>query len=213
MSNQVAVTFACEDFELEGILHIPDGKVRRSLKVVVCHPHPVFGGSMDNMVVQRICEAVAERGVEALRFNFRGVGASGGFHNAGVGEVKDVLAAVKYLRNGKKSLKVGLSGYSFGASMAVLAAKKDKTIERVATVALPLRLKDVGPPPTKRPKMLLIAGKSDLVAPISELEVYAKASRGNAKLEPIPGADHFFGGKMLQVGKLVADFLVGASKE
>lgn len=212
MSAQEAVTFACEDIELEGVLHIPEGKVRRTLKVVVCHPHPVFGGSMDNMVVQRICEAVAERGVEALRFNFRGVGASGGFHNGGVGEVEDVLAAVRHLRNGKKTVKVGLSGYSFGASMAVLAAKKDKTIERVATVALPLRLIDVGPPPTKRPMMLLIAGRSDLVAPISELEVYAKCSRGSAKLEPISGADHFFGGKMQMVGRLVADFLVGDPK-
>jgi len=212
MSHQ-AVSFECEDFELEGVLHIPEGKVRKTLKVVVCHPHPVFGGSMDNMVVQRICEAVAQRGVEALRFNFRGVGASGGFHNAGVGEVKDVLAAVKYLKKGSKTLMVGLSGYSFGASMAVLAAKKDKTIERVATVALPLRLKDVGPPPTKRPKMLLIAGNCDMVAPISELEVYAKGSKGAARLEPIPGADHFFGGKMQLVGKLVADFLVGAPKE
>jgi len=210
---QQEVTFACEDFELEGVLHIPEGKVRKTLKVVVCHPHPVFGGSMENMVVQRICEAVAERGVEALRFNFRGVGASGGFHNGGVGEVEDVLAAVRYLRKGRKTVKVGLSGYSFGASMAVLAAKKDKAIERVATVALPLRLIDVGAPPTKRPKILLIAGKSDLVAPISELEVYAKGSKGNAKLEPIPGADHFFGGKMQLVGKLVADFLVGATKE
>ena len=97
--------------------------------------------------------------------------------------------------------------------MAVLAAKKDKTIERVATIALPLRLKDVGPPPTKRPKMLLIAGNCDMVAPISELEVYAKGSKGAARLEPIPGTDHFFGGKMQRVGMLVADFLVGASKE
>lgn len=213
MSTQEAVTFECEDFELEGVLHRPEGKVRRTLKVVVCHPHPVFGGSMENLLVVRICEAVAGRGVEALRFNFRGVGASGGFHNGGVGEVEDVLAAVRYLRKGKKTVKVGLAGYSFGASMAVLAAKKDRTIEMVATVALPLRLIDVGPPPTKRPKLLLIAGRSDLVAPLSELEVYAKSSKGKALLEPIPHADHFFGGRMQLVGKLVADFLVGPSKE
>jgi uncharacterized protein len=213
MSKQEAVTFACEDFELEGVLHIPEGKVRKTLKVVVCHPHPVFGGSMENLVVQRICEAVAERDVEVLRFNFRGVGASGGFHNGGVGEVKDVLSAINFLRKGRKTVKIGLTGYSFGASMAVLAAKKDKAIERVATVALPLRLIDIGPPPTKRPKMLLIAGKCDLVAPVSELERYAKASKGAAELEPISGADHFFGGKMQLVGKLVADFLTGAAKE
>ena len=213
MSPQEEVTFECEDFELEGVLHIPEGKVRRTLKVVVCHPHPVFGGSMENILVVCICEAVAGRGVEALRFNFRGVGASGGFHNGGVGEVGDVLSAIRYLRKGRKTVKVGLAGYSFGASMAVLAAKKDKTIEKVATVALPLRLIDIGPPPTKRPRILLIAGKSDLVAPISELEFFAKASKGKALLEPISGSDHFFGGKMQFVGKLVADFLVGPSKE
>jgi hypothetical protein len=207
------VTFPCKDFELEGVLHRPDGRARPGLKVIVCHPHPVFGGSMENMLVRRICETIAGRGVECLRFNFRGVGASGGFHNGGVAEVGDVLAAIKFMRGNRGKTKVGLAGYSFGASMAFLAARRDKGIKRIACVALPLRLMDMGP--LRFPagqQVLLIAGKRDNVAPASALKDFAERSMGRAKLEVLPGADHFFGGTMQIVGELVADFLVGKAK-
>jgi len=207
------VKFPCEDFELEGILHLPDGRARRGISVVVAHPHPMFGGSMENMLVQRICEAIGSRGVRCLRFNFRGVGASGGFHNRGVGEVEDVLAAMRYMRGKGKKAEVGLAGYSFGASMAVLAARKDKRVKRVACVALPLGLVNIGPAEFPRgQRLLLIAGKSDAVAPAADLKTFADLSKGRARLEVLPGADHFFGGRTGFVGKLVADFLVGEDK-
>jgi hypothetical protein len=204
------VTFPCEDFELEGILHLPDGKARGNMSVVVAHPHPMFGGSMENMVVRRICEAISSRGVRSLRFNFRGVGASGGFHNRGGGGVDDVLSAMGYMRGKRKKAPVGLAGYSFGASMAVLAARKDKSVKRIACVALPLGLINLGPAEfPKGQELLLIAGNSDTVAPVSELRTFAEMSKGRARLEVLRGADHFFGGKMGVVAKLVADFLVG----
>jgi hypothetical protein len=211
--TEETVTFPCEDFELEGVLHRPDGRARPGLKVIVCHPHPVFGGSMENLLVRRICETIAGRGVECLRFNFRGVGASGGFHNGGVGEVGDVLAAIKFMRGKNGKTKVGLAGYSFGASMAFLAARRDKGIKRIACVALPLRLMDLGPvtfPASQQ--VLLIAGKSDRVAPASEMMAFAQKSKGRAEIEVLPGTDHFFGGKMQAVSELVANFLVGKAK-
>lgn len=204
------VTFPCEDFELEGILHLPEGKARGNISVVVAHPHPMFGGSMENMVVRRMCETISSRGVRCLRFNFRGVGASGGFHNRECREVNDVLAAMEYMRGKIKKATVGLAGYSFGACMAVLAARKDKSIKRIACVALPLGIIDLGPAEFPRgQELLLIAGNSDTVAPASKLKAFAEMSKGRARLEVLRGADHFFGGKMGVVAKLVADFLVG----
>jgi len=210
MTKEEPVTFPCGNLELEGVLYIPDDEEKGSARVVVCHPHPVFGGSMENMVIQRICGSIADNGARCLRFNFRGVGASGGFHNGGKDEVKDVLSAVKYMRGGKKTTKVVLAGYSFGASMALLAACKDRAIKKVACVALPCGLFDVSPcTGPKGPKVLLITGNNDPVAPIADLSKFIEGSGSRVRLEPIPGTDHFFGGKMQAVGRLVADFLVG----
>lgn len=207
------VTFTCGDFELEGVLYKPEKRERTGISVVVAHPHPMFGGSMESLLVRRICESINERGVRCLRFNFRGVGASGGFHNGGVAEVEDVLAAVRFMRGKGKKAKVWVAGYSFGAAMAVLAARKDRSIKRIACVALPLRLIDLGPAEVQKgQELLLISGGIDTVAPTSDMTAFVERSEGRASIVVIPGADHLFGGRMQQVGRLVAEFLVGAQK-
>ena len=83
------------DVTLEAVLHIPGGMAPRAL-VVVCHPHPLYGGSMDNNVVAAICEAALQEGMAALRFNFRGVGKSSGRHDNGAGEQLDILAMLAF---------------------------------------------------------------------------------------------------------------------
>jgi len=211
MGETEEVTFPSGRIKLEGVLHLPDGRARNGLAAVVCHPHPLFGGSMDNLVVVKMCEALAEAGVRALRFNFRGVGASGGDHSGGEEEASDVVSAMRFLKGRNGKVSVGLAGYSFGAGMALLAALGDIGVKKVACVALPARLLKVKVDLSKVKglSVLLIGGSNDTVAPLDDMKAVEAGSKGKARLEVIQGTDHFFGGKTQVVGKLVAEFLVG----
>src|SRR3972149_8028021 len=93
MSKIQEITIPCGDIHLEGVAPLPSGSQRHG-SVVVCHPHPLYGGDMDNHVVEGLCVTLAESGVAALRFNFRGVGGSGGRYEEGGGQEEDVLAAL-----------------------------------------------------------------------------------------------------------------------
>ncbi|HJU27809.1 MAG TPA: hypothetical protein VJ718_01485, partial [Candidatus Binataceae bacterium] len=110
------VTFASGDLKLEGLLAIPEDS-RPARAGVVCHPHPLYGGSMYNNVVDAVLEAMWKLGWATLRFNFRGVGQSEGEHGGGAGEADDATAAVKFLgeQTGLTVSNLVLAGYSFGA--------------------------------------------------------------------------------------------------
>ena len=90
---------------------------------VVCHPHPLFGGTLTNKVVHTLARTFNEAGMPSLRFNFRGVGASAGTHDGGPGEVQDTLAAVRYCRERWPQARLWLAGFSFGAAVAIRAGE------------------------------------------------------------------------------------------
>ena len=115
---------------LEGQLDLPDeGAATPSAGVVICHPHPQYGGEMTNNVVMAVSSSIVAYGMAALRFNFRGVGRSGGAYDNGVGEQDDALAALEALATGvvgddlPDEMRVGLAGYSFGGGVARGAAR------------------------------------------------------------------------------------------
>src|ERR1700719_3146739 len=112
--DEIQVSFRSGDLTLEGLLANPGGGAPAA---VVCHPHPMYGGSMYNNVVERILAAMWQAGYATLRFNFRGVGASDGEHDGGRGEVDDAAAAMTYLRSQPGVARSGavMAGYSFGA--------------------------------------------------------------------------------------------------
>lgn len=112
MSQDRHVSFPSGDITLEGQLHLPD--TIPASGIVVCHPHPQYGGDMQNNVVEALCETAAANGVGALRFNFRGTGRSEGRYDNGIGEQEDVRAALAYLRDVPEvdAARVALAGYS-----------------------------------------------------------------------------------------------------
>src|SRR6185295_8845408 len=118
MSTETTVTIAAGDVRLEGRLAVPAGATRGA---VVCHPHPQYGGTMDNNVVVAVTDALRAAGLATLRFNFRGVGSSEGRHGGGAAEVGDAHAALAHLRAAGIE-DVALVGYSFGAAVAARAA-------------------------------------------------------------------------------------------
>ncbi len=206
------VTFPCGDITLQGLLHLPDGDPRSQLAgpfpgVVVCHPHPQYGGDMYNNVVGALVRAALEDGFAALRFNFRGVGESEGAHAAGHAEPHDVKAACALLAAQPEidSSRIALAGYSFGAAMALLASA-DVAPSGLALVSLPTIAGEVSPPDGDFP-LLLVSGDRDEYSDTAALARLAEATGGRARLEVIPGVDHFWAGSDDRLTATAATFL------
>jgi len=185
---------------LDGRLAVPLGA--RS-GVVVCHPHPLYGGDMDSPVVTAITDACAEHGLATLRFNFRGVGPSTGRHEDGVGEQEDVRAALTLLaRQLGDGGRVALAGYSFGAAMAAAVATATP-LAGLALVAPPVRVAQVAFPSSVGGPVVVIVGAEDQYCPAEFLDT-VRERLPEAKVIVIDGADHFFFGNLGALGEAVA---------
>ncbi len=206
------VAIPCGDITLEGLLHLPDGDPRSRMTgpfpgIVVCHPHPQYGGDMYNNVVGALVRAALDSGFAALRFNFRGVGESEGTHAGGQAEPDDVKAACAFLAKGPESIsgRVALAGYSFGAAMALLASP-DVSPAGLALVSLPTIAGELSPPDGAFP-LLLVSGDRDEYSDTAVLARLAEAAGERARLEVMPGVDHFWLGSDSRLIETVATFL------
>ncbi len=162
---------------------------------VLCHPHPLYGGSMDDGVLGILADALAAARISALRFNFRGVGASAGRHDGNGGEAEDLAAVIAWIRAHHPEAHLLLGGYSFGASTVcqlladrLLAEEGGAGFERVLLVAPPVGNLPV-PPPDGRVPVDVFAGDADPF-----IDQAALGTWENVSLHILPGADHFFGG-------------------
>jgi len=184
--------------ELEAMVSVPAVPVGG---LVMCHPHPLYGGDMDNPVVIRAVEVAQGAGLATLRFNFRGAGHSGGAHDRGVGERDDARAALAVLAaRVPDGHPCALAGYSFGAwvSAHVAMAGDPPSIAALALVAPPLGMLDWGFA-RPAPHTLLVAGTRDTYCPLDALQQLAERLPG-AERQVVDGADHFFFGKLYPLG-------------
>ena len=164
--------------------------------VVLCHPHPQFGGTLDNTVVQTLARAFLQLGYRAVRFNFRGVGTSGGQWDEGHGEVDDALAVITAERAAHPGLPLALGGFSFGGYVAAQAA------DRLQAAGQPVqRLVLVGPatsrfamPAAVASDTVVIHGESDDVVPLSSTLDWARPQA--LPVIVLPGVGHFFHGQL-----------------
>ncbi|MER3420233.1 MAG: alpha/beta hydrolase [Chloroflexota bacterium] len=202
--SETRITVPCGPLALEGVFHTPAGGGPFPT-VVVCHPHPQYGGDMDNNVVRAAVRGVTARGMAALRFNFRGVGRSQGVYDGGHGEQEDVRAALTYAAACPEvdATRLGLAGYSFGAVMAALAA--DHRVAALALIAPPLAAAELGGRLTAvQTPLLLLAGEQDPFCPADALRRLAVGHR--VELVLIPGVDHFWFGRERHIEETVGDF-------
>jgi len=207
------VMFKSGDLLLEGMLHVPSGLEHKASAVAVCHPHPLYGGSMHNIIVEEVCRALEDEGIIALRFNFRGVGSSEGTYQEGIGERIDVTSAIDFLTSidTVDPDSLGVAGYSFGAYVATYAASEDPRIDVLALVSPPFSMYSFEPLNTCRKPKLIVWGSRDELVGFSAVEV-AKVVAEPRKLILIEEADHFWTGHEVRVGKLVASFFKNAFK-
>ena len=191
------VTVAGPAGQIECVLDEPALAAGAALRgvVVLCHPHPQFGGTLDNKVVQTLARAFLQLGYRAVRFNFRGVGASTGSWDAGQGEIADALAVIQAQRDAAPGLPLALGGFSFGAFVAAQAAA------RLAATAPVQRLVLVGPatsrfemPAMVAPDTLVIHGEADDVVPLQATLDWARPQV--LPVLVLPGVGHFFHGQL-----------------
>lgn len=205
--RQNAVSFPCGELTLQGLCYLPDSDGVFPA-VVLCHPHPLYGGSMDNNVILAVSSALVERSTIAFTFNFRGVGGSQGSYGDGIAEQDDAKAAISWLVSQPvvDVNRLGLLGYSFGAAVALPVACDDDRVKAVALISLPPgRLQVSQLKGCDKPK-LMICGTDDFVVSIEQAKLMNQEAAEPKQFELISGADHFWLGYEAVVAERTATF-------
>lgn len=175
---------------LEAALREPDGPPRGA--AVVCHPHPLHGGTMHTKAVFRTAQALSEVDVLALRFNFRGVGTSTGEHAGGEGEREDVRAALDWLEEREPDLPLLVAGFSFGSMVGLRVGAEDDRVRGMIGLGVPVDLYDLDWLATVRKPLLVVQGERDEFGPANRVEEALSGSGEHVRVVRIAGADHYF---------------------
>ena len=190
---------------IEAVLDLPEADLFEAPHgtAVIAHPHPQFGGTMTNKVVQTIARACVQCGWRAVRFNFRGVGASGGHYDEGRGEVDDMLAVVAQTAPADQPLL--LAGFSFGgfiAARAIDTLHPQRAIAGAVLVGTAASRFDVPPVPAElHPQTLVVHGEQDDTVPLASVMDWARPQ--SLPVTVVPGGEHFFHGQLPLLKALV----------
>lgn len=199
---------------LEAIYDTPREIQHADITVVICHPHPLFDGTMYNKVVSTIGRAFKDHGIQALRFNYRGVMNSSGQYGAGIGEVEDLIAVVKYIRQSQPQQKIILAGFSFGGSVAYKGlAELDHVIGliTVAPAVVNFPLNDTVEPQV--PWLVLQGVDDDTVSPSAVFDFVCKQTTAPATIVKFNGVGHFFHGRLIDLKQAVEAFIPNLLQE
>jgi alpha/beta superfamily hydrolase len=199
------VSFEARGARIEGLLSLDERPSEGS--IIICHPHPLFGGNMYNNVVTAIVRIAAMWDFTSLRFNFRGVGESTGKFGGGTSEQGDVKGAVDYLEERKNPPTIVIAGYSFGAIAGLPVGADDERIKALIGVAPPLEMFDFGfLRGCPKPK-LFVCGDRDTICPPSKMEEFFETLSEPKWLRILPGIDHFYYDRKGLLEGAIGDFL------
>ncbi|HEY3137378.1 MAG TPA: alpha/beta fold hydrolase [Blastocatellia bacterium] len=190
---------------IEAILKKPAGRVTRA--AIVCHPHPLFGGTMHNKVVYRIARTFQDAGFAVLRFNFRGAGRSEGEHDYGRGEKDDLRAAIQFIEDKYPESEIWLAGFSFGSTVMLQAAACDERVSGFVAAGVPVSKYDLGEVAQCSKPKLFVQGSLDEFGPPEDLERLFSTLAEPKQLRIIAGADHFFEGHLTELAGAVSEFV------
>lgn len=176
---------------------------------LVCHPHPLYGGTMHNKVVFRAAKAAVHAGCPTLRFNFRGVGHSEGKHADGIGERDDAAAALDYLTGRFPAMPVTMMGFSFGSVVALAVGSPDPRVNSLVGIGLPVNSSDFNFLLQVRKPKLVVQGTQDQFGSREKVEKLFQSLQEPKRLQLVEGADHFLTGKLHDLQSAVEEFLQG----
>jgi uncharacterized protein len=197
------VTLAGPVGSLETVAEEPDG-IAGDTYAVVCHPHPLHGGTLDNKVVTTLARALQGAGIPTLRFNFRGVGASTGTFDGGAGETEDAAAVASYGAVRWPGRRLVLAGFSFGAYVALRLALERETA-RLITVAPPVGRFDFSGFSAPKCPWLIVQGDADDVVDPGKVFAWAAALTPKPAVVVAHGVGHFFHGHLMELRDAVSD--------
>jgi alpha/beta superfamily hydrolase len=193
--------------DLEAILDTPEGSAATHVGVV-CHPHPMHGGTMTNKVAHMLAKSFNEAGAPAVRFNFRGVGNSAGAFDEGRGETDDSIAVLDWAARRWPQARLWLGGFSFGGAIGVRAASQ-RDLERLITVAPAIQRVSVETDKLPRCPWLVVQGDRDELVNAEEVSRWIASLARPPELRVLSGVDHFFHGRLNELRDVVVDWLKG----
>jgi alpha/beta superfamily hydrolase len=191
---------------LQAILESPPD-AHADAVAVICHPHPLYHGTMNNKVVHTLARAVNSLRRPAVRFNFRGVGESAGEYAEGIGETEDAMAMITWARTRWPAAELWLAGFSFGSFVA-LRASAEAMPACIVTVAPPIRRFPVARQPRPACPWLIVQGEEDELVDALEVSRWAERIRPRPELLLMPDTDHLFHGRLTLLREAVARFLL-----
>jgi uncharacterized protein len=191
---------------LEAMLWTTDN-AEPPLVAVVCHPHPLFGGTMHNKVVYQTAKALHRSGLPVLRFNFRGAGLSEGQHDKGRGEQDDVRAALDCLWERFPAKPILLAGFSFGARVGLQVGCEDPRVAKLIGLGIPVDHSDLGYLRASAKPKLILQGANDQFGSRANVEALFAGMPEPKRLVIVEGAEHFFAGKLDEVAAAITSWL------
>jgi hypothetical protein len=194
---------------LEAILWTPSARApnRPPLAAVVCHPHPLFGGTMHNKVVYQAAKTLDALGLPVLRFNFRGAGLSEGKHDRGNGEQDDVRSAVDFLKQNFPGVPLLLAGFSFGAWVGLRVGCEDPRVSHLIGLGIPVNSTDCSFLRECQKPKLFVHGSNDEHGAIAKVKALIASLPGENHLVVVEGVDHFFAGKLNELDAAITTWL------
>ena len=196
---------------IEALLERP-ANTRNDLVAVCCHPHPLYGGTMQNKVVHTLARAAQDQRVASLRFNFRGVGGSAGTHDDGAGESDDAAAVADWASVTLGATRLWSLGFSFGGFVAYrLATLRDAAA--LVTVAPPVRRFDFKTLPVPRCPWLVAQGDADELVDHAAVLAWTGSVDPPPEVRILPGVEHFFHGRLTLLRSLVGEWLAARLAE
>jgi uncharacterized protein len=195
--------------KLEAILWTPPAGIQPHFAAVVCHPHPLFGGTLHNKVVYQAAKALDAHQGAVLRFNFRGTGLSEGVHDRGQGERDDVHVALDFLAGEFPGKPLVLAGFSFGSWVGLSVGCEDKRVQRLIGIGAPVNNSDFSYLEKCAKPKLFVHGSQDEFGDVNRLREFVSRLPGENKLVVVEGVDHFFKGKIEELGKAISEWMNG----
>ncbi len=206
------MTHRIENFFLHGpagriecMLKHPPGGDDAAAAAVVCHPHPLFGGTMHNKVVHTTAEAISAAGLPVLRFNFRGVGGSDGAHDAGKGEQDDLRVLLDHLAGRYPGRPLLVAGYSFGAYVGLRVGCADRRAAALIGIGAPVSLVNFGFLQDCAKPLALVQGDADPYGPLGLVMTLAAMLPHGARVLAVRGAEHNFAGHLDELAARVTE--------
>jgi uncharacterized protein len=192
---------------LEAILWTPIADARPAMAALVCHPHPLYGGTMHNKVVYQAAKSLDALGLPVLRFNFRGTGMSGGVHDRGQGEQDDVRAALDFLEAEFPGAPLLLAGFSFGCWVGLRVGCADERVTELIGLGTPVNNTDFSFLRSCGKPKLFVHGENDQFGDVHRVKALVESLPGEKGFVVVPAADHFFAGKLNDLDRAITEWL------